>query len=299
MSREEIEKRILRVSFGGSCLLSIAEVLMALFLHSYSVLMDAIFDSAELIMMGPFLVLVPLLYRPVSERRPYGYAQVESLFLIVKYMALLVLIILMISTNVHVILSGGHQVSPMGIAVFEICLCIASIVMYFFLVHMSRKYESPTIHAELYMWKTDIVGSCGIAIAFLADYFLGDSFLQPIAPYMDSAVAIIMSLILMAEPIKELIRGFKQMMLFSPSQEVRNRIHDVVNDNLKDFPYQATFIDVIQTGRKTWIEVYLRESNETSLIDTRQWTQLREQVAEELKDDFDQLYIEFIPDLPE
>ena len=74
MSREEIEKRILRVSFGGSCLLSIAEVLMALFLHSYSVLMDAIFDSAELIMMGPFLVLVPLLYRPVSERRPYGYA---------------------------------------------------------------------------------------------------------------------------------------------------------------------------------------------------------------------------------
>ena len=299
MSREEIEKRILRVSFGGSCLLSIAEVLMALFLHSYSVLMDAIFDSAELIMMGPFLVLVPLLYRPVSERRPYGYAQVESLFLIVKYMALLILIILMISTNVHVILSGGHQVSPMGIAVFEICLCIASIVMYFFLLHMSRKYESPTIHAELYMWKTDIVGSCGIAIAFLADYFLGDSFLQPIAPYMDSAVAIIMSLILMAEPIKELIRGFKQMMLFSPSQEVRNRIHDVVNDNLKDFPYRATFIDVIQTGRKTWIEVYLRESNETSLIDTRQWTQLREQVAEELKDDFDQLYIEFIPDLPE
>ena len=299
MSREEIEKRILRVSFGGSCLLSIAEVLMALFLHSYSVLMDAIFDSAELIMMGPFLVLVPLLYRPVSERRPYGYAQVESLFLIIKYMALLVLIILMISTNVHVILSGGHQVSPMGIAVFEICLCIASIVMYFFLLHMSRKYESPTIHAELYMWKTDIVGSCGIAIAFLADYFLGDSFLQPIAPYMDSAVAIIMSLILMAEPIKELIRGFKQMMLFSPSQEVRNRIHDVVNDNLQGFPYQATFIDVIQTGRKTWIEVYLRECNETSLIDTRQWTQLREQVAEDLKEDFDQLYIEFIPDLPE
>ena len=119
-SREQLEKRILRISFAMSCMLSIVEVVAAIIFRSQTVLMDAVFDSAELIMMGPFLVLVPLLYRPVNERHPYGYAQVESLFLIIKYMTLLSLIIVMIIENLRVILSGGDQVSTGRIADMEI-----------------------------------------------------------------------------------------------------------------------------------------------------------------------------------
>ena len=34
-------------------------------------------------------------------------------------------------------------------------------------------------------------------------------------------------------------------------------------------------------------------------FNVREWVLLRERVTEELKDDFDQLYVEFTPDLPE
>jgi cation diffusion facilitator family transporter len=298
-TREQLEKRILRISFVMSAILSASEVVAAVILLSHTVLMDAVFDSAELIMMGPFLVLVPLLYRPVSERHPYGYAQVESLFLIIKYMALLTLIIVMMVENVRVILSGGHQVSSGAIAVFELCLAAASVIMYFFLLHMSKKYESPTIRAEIYMWKTDIIGSCGVAAAFLAQFFLGDTVLKPLTPYIDSGVALIMSLFLIAEPVREIIRGFRQMMLFSPPDEDMSRVHEVVKAALRDYPYEATFIDVIQTGRKTWIEVYLKRSDDNAVIDTGHWKDLRGRVVEELSDDFDQLYVEFIPDIPD
>ena len=282
-TKEEIEKKVLRLSFIGSCLLSGSEIIMALILRSYAVMMDGIFDSAELVMMGPFLVLVPLLYKPVNERHPYGYSQVESFFLIIKYSVLLTLMLLLINTNVHVIMSGGNRVNPSMIAVYEMLLGAASVFMYFMLAHISRKYESPTVHAELYLWKTDIVGSCGIAVAFL----------------MDSAVAIVMSVLLLREPVSEIVRGFKQMLLFSPPEDVMRRVHEVVNKNLEGLPYRATFIDVIQTGRKTWIEVYLKENLDTSLIDVRHWTKMREYVIEDLKDDFDQIYVEFIPDLSE
>ncbi len=278
-TREQLEKRILRISFVMSCVLSLAELVAAFILRSHTVLMDALFDSAELIMMGPFLVLVPLLYRPVSERHPYGYAQVESLFLIIKYMALLTLTIVMMVENVRVILSGGHKVSSGAIAVFELCIAAASIIMYFFLLHMSRKYESPTIHAEIYMWKTDIIGSCGVAAAFLAQFFLGDTILRPLTPYIDSGVALIMSLFLIGEPVKELIRGFRQMMLFSPPEEVMDKVHRVVNDALEGFPYEASFTDVIQTGRKTWIEVYLKGTEDTRMIDIGHLKELRSRVT--------------------
>ena len=299
LTKEEIEKKVLRLSFIGSCLLSGSEIIMAFILRSYAVMMDGIFDSAELVMMGPFLVLVPLLYKPVNERHPYGYSQVESFFLIIKYSVLLTLMLLLINTNVHVIMSGGNRVNPSMIAVYEMLLGAASVFMYLMLAHISRKYESPTVHAELYLWKTDIVGSCGIAVAFLAQYVLGDTVLAAFAPYMDSAVAIVMSVLLLREPISEIVRGFKQMLLFSPPEDVMRRVHEVVNKNLEGLPYRATFIDVIQTGRKTWIEVYLKENLDTSLIDVRHWTKMREYVIEDLKDDFDQIYVEFIPDLSE
>ena len=298
-TKEEIETKVLRLSFIGSCLLSGSEIIMALILRSYAVMMDGIFDSAELVMMGPFLVLVPLLYKPVNERHPYGYSQVESFFLIIKYSVLLTLMLLLINTNVHVIMSGGNRVNPSMIAVYEMLLGAASVFMYLMLAHISRKYESPTVHAELYLWKTDIVGSCSIAVAFLAQYVLGDTVLAAFAPYMDSAVAIVMSVLLLREPVSEIVRGFKQMLLFSPPEDVMRRVHEVVNKNLEGLPYRATFIDVIQTGRKTWIEVYLKENLDTSLIDVRHWTKMREYVIEDLKDDFDQIYVEFIPDLSE
>ena len=299
LTREKHEKRILRISFAMSCVLLLAEVAAAIILRSHAVFMDAIFDSADLILMGPFLVLVPLLYRPVSERHPYGYAQVESLFLIIKYTALLTLIIVMFYENVRVIINGGHHVSSGMIAVFEIGMAVVSTIMYLFLLRKSRVYESPTIRAELFLWKTDIIGSCGVAIAFLANYYLGDTVLKPFAPYMDSGVALVMLLFLIAEPVRELVRGFRQMMLFSPPEEVMDKVREAVSRSLEGHPYEVAFIDVIQTGRKTWIEVYLRGSDNKTMIDTREWVKLRDLVIEDLGDEFDQLYVEFIPDLPE
>ena len=42
----------MRISFVMSCILSLAEVIAAIILRSHTVLMDAIFDSADLIMFG-------------------------------------------------------------------------------------------------------------------------------------------------------------------------------------------------------------------------------------------------------
>ena len=116
-------------------------------------------------------------------------------------------------------------------------------------------------------------------------------------PMFKRFLAVILSLIMLGEPLKELNRGFKQMLLFSPPKEVMDKVHEAVDRHLKDMPYEATFIDVIQTGRKTWIEVYLKETSNTSLIDTREWSKLHDLVWQDLRPEFDQLYIEFIPDL--
>ncbi len=290
----KIEKRILQLSFLGSVLFIIAEGAMAWITHSHSLLTDCLFDAADLIMIGPFLVLIPLLYKPVTEKHPYGYSQVESLFLLVKYSVLLALTCNLLVENVKLLLHGGHDVDAGSIAIFEFLVCLGCAGMYLVLNHYSKKYESTTIKAELYMWKLDVVSSMGVSVAFAVQMALLKTKLNFLAPYIDPAVAVVMAFLLIREPVKVIFQSIKNLVLFAPEEEVLNQIRSIVDKHMQDYPYEVTFLDVIQTGRKLWVEVYI--GNQTDVIHVSILHRVRDEIKQELKHKYDQVYIEIIPD---
>lgn len=290
----KIEKRILQLSFWGSVLFILAEGAMAWITHSHSLLTDCLFDAADLIMIGPFLVLVPLLYKPVTEKHPYGYSQVESLFLLVKYSVLLALTCNLLVENIKLLLHGGHDVDAGSIAIFEFLVCLGCAGMYLVLNHYSKKYESTTIKAELYMWKLDVVSSMGVSVAFAVQMALLKTKLNFLAPYIDPAVAVVMAFLLIREPVKVIFQSIKNLVLFAPEEEVLNQIRSIVDKHMQDYPYEVTFLDVIQTGRKLWVEVYI--GNQTDVIHVSILHRVRDEIKQELKHKYDQVYIEIIPD---
>lgn len=289
-----IEKKILRLSFLGSVLFILSEGVMAWITHSHSLLTDCLFDAADLVMIGPFLVLVPLLYKPVTEKHPYGYAQVESLFLLVKYSVLLALTCNLMVENIKLLLQGGHGVDAGSIAIFEFLVCLGCLGIYLLLSHYSKKYESTTIRAELYMWKLDVVSSMGVAVAFVVQMAIVKTKLSFLAPYIDPAVAVIMAILLIREPVKVIFQSIKNLVLFAPEEEVLNQIRAIVDKHMVDYPYEVTFLDVIQTGRKIWVEVYI--GNQTDVIHISLLHCVRDEITQELKYKYDQVYIEIIPD---
>ena len=295
--KKRAEERILRFSFVGSLLFTITEVIMAAVLHSYTVLMDGVFDVADLILLGPFLVLIPLLYKPVTEKHPYGFAQVESVFLIIKYGVLLVVICLMIYENVRVILQGGHTVDVSGVAVYEMIIGFLCLAAWLILRRLSKKYTTPTIQSEVFLWKQDVVNSMGISVAFFAQSALKDTSLSSLAPYMDSVFAIVMAVFLLREPVASLVSGFRKLVLFAPDEETMQMIRAAVETSLENYPYTCSFLDVIQTGRKVWIEVYLTQNPDSSLVDISHWSQIRRNIRKSLTGKFDQIYVELIPDI--
>ena len=153
----KIEKRVLSVSLAGSILVAALEAFMAYFLHSKTILMDFVFACFDLVMMYPFIALVPYLYKPVSEKRPYGFSQVESLFVCIKYIIFLFVVLNLIIENAKVLAGGGHTVDAGVLVGFELILNLFSILIYFVLRHFSEKYASSIIKSELYMWKVDII----------------------------------------------------------------------------------------------------------------------------------------------
>lgn len=291
------ENKAMRFSFLGSAAFVVAELISFIVTGSHTILMDCIFDGVDLILIGPFLVLIPFLYKPETERHPYGYGQYESLFLILKYGALLCVCAATLIQNIELILRGGHTVNAHDVAAFEIAVMAGCLFMYLVLYRISRKYSSQIIQSELYSWKLYIFTSSGIALAFLVQIPLEKTSLAWLTPYTDPVVAIVLTGILLIDPIRSIVKNVKELLLFSAPKEQVDYVRSIAEEELKKYGSEITFLEVIRTGRKTWIEIYVDENSD--LVSVRHLANATRSIKAKLKGYFDQYYVDIIPDVGE
>ena len=289
----KMENKILKLSLTGTIIFTVVEVIAAILLGSKTVIADGIFDLFDLMLLLPMFILVPFLYKPVSENKPYGFSQIESLLVLLKYTVLLVVVINMIVSNVKILLNGGHTVDAFSVLMYESTLCFFCILMLLFLWHLSRSYSSLMIQSELYLWKVDVVSTLGISVAFLFQLLLANTELKFIIPYIDSSVAIVVSLFLLKEPVVQIFKTLRELVLFSPEKKIMDEIRIVVKEDIKTYDYSLDFLDVTQTGRKTWIEVYVKSKSD--IIKVKDFKNIQEHITKDLENKFDQISVEIIP----
>lgn len=289
----KMENKILKLSLTGTIIFTVVEVIAAVLLGSKTVIADGIFDLFDLMLLLPMFILVPFLYKPVSENKPYGFSQIESLLVLLKYTVLLVVVINMIVSNIKILLNGGHTVDAFSVLMYESTLCFFCILMLLFLRHLSRSYSSLMIQSELYLWKVDVVSTLGISVAFLFQLLLANTKLKFIIPYIDSSVAIVVSLFLLKEPVVQIFKTLRELVLFSPEKKIMDEIRIVVKEDIKTYDYSLDFLDVTQTGRKTWIEVYVKSKSD--IIKVKDFKNIQEHITKDLENKFDQIFVEIIP----
>ena len=294
-SNLKLEKKILNISFAGSVAFLLAEIFFAIFTGSKAVLMDCIYDLADLAMIGPFILLVPLLYKKETEKRPYGFSQIESLFVLIKYMILLGIDIVLVINCLKTILAGGNDVDASVIAVFELAVSLGCVLMWLLLRSQAKKYKSPSIKAELFIWKLDALSTLGVGVAFVINLILVHTPAAFICPYIDPGIAIVLAVVLVKEPVLMIIESFKNLILFAPEEEIFNKINEICVDVMKKIYCEVTFTDVIRTGRKLWIQVYF--TNDLENLSIAKLKAVSIELTAELTKEFENVNVELIPDL--
>ncbi len=299
MNKEKMnhEQRLLHLTVAAGILFSVIEVMMAIYTNSQAVLMDSIYDGAEAVVLALMVFLVPLLYRPYSERKPYGYAQLESFFLLGKGGFLAAVTIGLIVGNIQMIVNGGNHVNQGLIGWFELFLAGLSAVILITLLIMNRRVDSPLIQAELLGWKIDVCSSIGVAAAFLCASFLSDTPFAWLSPYVDQIIAIVIAMIMLPQPWRMMKDAFRSLNLFAPEEAVTQRIRKLADHEFERYSYEPTFYNIIQTGRKLWVEIYIR--NDTNMINVAQLAAIQKQLSSSLQDIYDDVYVEITPDIKE
>lgn len=292
MISERKEKTILRLSFVAGLAFALLELIFAIYSHSQSALTDAVYDASELVFIALLLFLTPLFHKPVSEKHPYGYFQLESIFLIVKGVMMLSVTLGVVVEVIESALSGGNPVDDLQVSLFQLCLGAASVVIYVIMRGVNKNSSSPTVEAELLGWRLDIGYSLGMSLAFFASSFLVKTPLAFIAPYFDQIIAVLVMVFMLPESVKMLWSSVRDIFLFSPDEELVEQIKQICTESMEDYAFSPVFFDITRTGRHLWVAVYFKVSSATLAV--KQLKKATEEVNQKISSQLEECTCELI-----
>ena len=295
LKRERMQKRekqALWLSLTAGIVFASVEFGFAIFTHSQSVLMDAVYDTTELIFIVLILYMTPLFYKPISEDHPYGYFQLESIFLIVKGFMMLSVTFGVSADVIQSALSGGNPVDAWLISLFQLVLGVSSIFIYLIMRKMNNSLSSPTVETELLEWRLDIYYSVGLSLAFFASTFLKKTPLAFLAPYVDPLVAVAVMAIMLPENVKILWGALRDVFLFAPDEETVETIKGICNVEMEEEKIAPVYVDVTRTGRQVWVAVYF--DTESSTLSVSGLRRVTDNITGELRKTYDNCVCELI-----
>lgn len=284
---------LLSVLFGF--IAAIAELVMSIKTGSQAILMDCVFDSAEIVISMAFVFILPFIYKPETEKMPFGYSQLESVFMILKGLFLSFITFGLIKENIIIIINGGSQTDSLLISGFETLVGLFCGAFLLLISKVNKTNNSPALETEVISWRIDVFCCLGVSVAFLFQYILNRLGFSNIAVYIDQIVAIIIALCMLPETIKIVITSFKSIILAAPDEECTHYIKNISANELEKYSYKVSSLDVVQTGRKIWVEIYVKNKN--NYINIYQFKKLKNNIEDKLKNKYDDIYVELTPDL--
>lgn len=290
-----LEKKILWLSLFGGAFFVILEFAAGIYAHSQSVLIDAAYDAVEIAILGLTLILTPLYHKPITEKRPFGFLQVESIFIIIKGFMLLSITLSMSVGSLQIALRGGQIVDGGFIAVFQLILSVLSLIILLIMFRINKSVRSPTIEMEVYGWKLDVFYSLGMSGAFLLSVFLKNTRLSFILPYFDQIVSVLIIAFMLPGAVSILLRAIKDVFLFAPGKEITLKIKSIVAETLKGSGYVITFYDIMKTGRKIWVAAYFTPQDD--VIRIPDLNELSSRCNAALGLEFDDILLELVPEV--
>ncbi len=285
-SEELLEKRILLLSFLSGVGFVIVELIYAIYSHSQSTLMDALYDASELVFIILLLFLTPLFHRPISEKHPYGFFQVETFFILIKNIMMTSVTVSVLTSVIEKVLSGGNSIDKGQVSLFQLMLGLTSLIILLIMKWMSRKISSPTVKAEILGWKLDVAYSLGMSLAFFIAVQLQNTSLGFLSPYFDQIIAIVVMIFMVPETIKMLVSAFRELFLFSPEQKTVDRIKEISGKILENYSFTPVFYDISRTGRKMWVSIYFQVEMDSICVKYIQEANksLNEKISQEFPD---------------
>lgn len=185
------EKRLLYVSLICSFIFASAELVLAYFSSSITILIDGVYDLTV-----SFFILLTCFF--IKRTR------VKRLVDVLRSISLLLFLVGMAVSNILLMIFGKSDgVHPLTY-IFEGGLVFVSFITYLYIIIVDKKEKSKIGRLEKMTWKSNLLGTFCVFFVFLINRIFGQYFSSFVNTNLDSMISIILSFVLAVDPIKAL-----------------------------------------------------------------------------------------------
>lgn len=223
-----MEQRALRTSIGISISFAVIAAVWGLLARSEVIMLDAVFTPLYVLLASGSLIVSRIVAKGPSMMFPFGRDALMPLVVIGQAIILAGALGYAILEAVRVILVGGSDVPGVSLLAYGVFSALVSLITWRVLLRMAR--DRPLVRAEAAGWFSAVPSSGVVAVGGAVVLLVGGTRFAAVAPYVDPALVIIVSLGLLVIPVNLLRRSIRDLQIARPDSELAAQVETVVED---------------------------------------------------------------------
>jgi cation diffusion facilitator family transporter len=249
------EAVLIKVSIVGALFFGLLGTIWGLAITSDAIIFDGFYSFLSTILsIGSFYV-TKLVLQKEDDNYHFGKAQIEPVFIVFRSVILITLCAYAIITSISTILDGGKSVLPGQASIYAILSMVGCLIVFLVLKANGKRLNSEIIKIETTQWKVDTILSSGVLVAYVTYWLIKDGKYKFIANYIDPALVIFLSIMVVSIPIKTFKKSIKELFLVAPKDKVEEEFNKIAEHIVKSYEFIAKRVRVVRTGRKYFVEI--------------------------------------------
>ncbi|OLP55717.1 cation diffusion facilitator family transporter [Rhizobium rhizosphaerae] len=282
------EQGVLRISIAMTLVVAAFGIVFGLLSGSFAIVFDGIYAMTDAIMTVVALFVSRLIAAAAGpaqgrlmDRFTVGFWHLEPMVLALNGLMLMTAAIYALVNAIGSLMSGGRDLAfgeAIAYAVFTLAITIS---MALFARRANRTIGSELVALDVKAWIMSASLTAALLIAFLIGALVQGTSLEWISPYIDPAVLILVSLVIIPMPISTVWHALADILLVTPA-ELKAQVDRVAEATVARHGFLTYRAYVAKVGRGRQIELYFIVPGGWPPRPLEAWDALRDEIGAEL-----------------
>lgn len=263
------EQNALKLSIYGALGMGLLGLIFALLTESDAILLDGFFSLIGFIMSLLTVKVSALVFKPDNKKFNFGYAKFEPFLNAAKGLIILGVTGFALFSSITVILDGGRELSLGWAIIYSFIATFGCFIITFKQKSAAKSTGSLLLEVDSKNWFIDGAISSGVAGAFIIAFFIQDTRLDYIIPYVDSSLVILISIFALPIPINILRNGLRELLFAAPDEVTQNNIIERIKKITTSKVKGENIIRMAHIGRFLYLNIYVIVPKEETTLNVK------------------------------
>jgi predicted Co/Zn/Cd cation transporter (cation efflux family) len=252
-----IERRALTVSIGGAAFMMALGFGFAWLTGSEAILLDGAFSGLGVVMAVYTRKVADLQRNTRGTRFHFGYAAFTPFTNTLRALATVVLAGFALAGSVRDLLEGGREMEAGLASVYGLIAAAGCFSLAVWTGRRAKLARSPLVDVDARSWWIDGALSAVVAVAFAGARLMEGTSAEPLVPYVDPALVVILVLAVAPVPVRVLVRSVEQLLLGAPPEEEQWRVRARFDELTADLPVQSRVLSMVRLGHTFYVTAHV------------------------------------------